>query len=229
MIARIIKTIHIEAARRKSGGASYTGARYRVDLIAEGEISETVGWVVDYADLKALFEPVRKQIDHHCLSDLPGLAGDISPETLESWVNARLQPWPPWFAGVRVYLAEPDGFLLRDLPPDEDVGLPARRAFTFSAAQSLPQLPEGHPCRELHGHTYQVELACRDAGPLEDVAARIYDRLHDIYLNEVPGLERATAECIARWVWERVEEAGMEPSLVGVQETPHNRCYYRGQ
>jgi len=32
------------------------------------------------------------------------------------------------------------------------------KRFTFCASHQLEELPEGHPCRRLHGHTYQVEV-----------------------------------------------------------------------
>ena len=119
MRAQIIKTVYIEVARRLNaqtdGPECYTGNSYRIDLIAEGPISEAVGWVVDYADLKSLFEPVYSMLDHHCLSDLPGLECDSSPEALEVWINRQLFPRPSWFSGVRVYPVEPGGFHLQRL------------------------------------------------------------------------------------------------------------------
>ena len=32
------------------------------------------------------------------------------------------------------------------------------KTFTFHAAHRLHQLPKGHKCRELHGHSYKVEV-----------------------------------------------------------------------
>ncbi|HQM99858.1 MAG TPA: 6-carboxytetrahydropterin synthase [Candidatus Hydrogenedentes bacterium] len=233
MRAQIIKTVYIEVARRLNaqtdGPECYTGNSYRIDLIAEGPISEAVGWVVDYADLKSLFEPVYSMLDHHCLSDLPGLECDSSPEALEVWINRQLFPRPSWFSGVRVYPVEPGGFHLQRLEADIRAGLPDRYSFAFSAAQSLPQLPAGHPCRELHGHTYQLELACRNKAAMPSVGNALYTRLNGQYLNRLPGLEQATAERIAVWVWDYLETNGAEPIVVGVQETSNNRCYYFGR
>ena len=31
--------------------------------------------------------------------------------------------------------------------------------FHFDAAQSIPNLPEGHKCRGLHGHSFLVTIA----------------------------------------------------------------------
>ncbi len=232
MKAKIIKSVYVEVARkatREGGGQhSYVGHSYRIDLIAEGPISDALGWVVDYADLKALFDPIYRVIDHHCLSDIPGLEDDSSPAALEAWIGRRLQPWPEWFAGVRVSAVAPEQFQLQKLEADAGDYLPERFAFTFSAAQSLPQLPPGHPCRELHGHTYQLEIACRNETAFPALGESLYARLNGQYLNTLPGLEQATAERIAVWVWKFLEDKDAGPMVVGVQETPNNRCYFFG-
>jgi 6-pyruvoyl-tetrahydropterin synthase len=31
--------------------------------------------------------------------------------------------------------------------------------FTFEAAQTLPSAPEGHKCRNMHGHSFKVEVS----------------------------------------------------------------------
>ncbi|MCK5862674.1 MAG: 6-carboxytetrahydropterin synthase [Candidatus Hydrogenedentes bacterium] len=233
MKAQIVKTIYIEAARRidpsHTGDTNYTGNSYRIDLFAEGEIDASIGWVIDYADMKHLFEPVRRQLDHCCLSDIPSLKEDTSPEAIEAWIREKLRPWPAWFAGVRVSLPVPQGFSHVWLVPCEGLGLPERLAFSFSAAQSLPQLPKGHPCRELHGHTYQVEIAAKNHEGMEAACAEVFSRLDNTYLNCLPGLEQATAERIAAWIWKFLMEKKIAPKVVAVQETPNNRCHYRGE
>ncbi len=232
MKARIIKTVFVEAARRLSGvapdGEGYTGNRYRIDLIAEGEIDPDIGWVVDYGDMKRFFDPVRKRLDHCCLSDIVELAADASVQALEQWINNSLRPWPDWFAGARVSPCGTDAFCLSLLPPDAILGLPERAAFGFSAAQALPQLPEGHPCRNLHGHHYVVEVAADAMNTLTPALMDIHAALHDSYLNRIPGLEQATAERIVAWIWGRLVEHDVAPIVVAIQETPYNRCHYYG-
>lgn len=232
MKAQIVKTIYVEAAHyvnTPDKADDYTGNSYRIDLFAEGDIDPNIGWVIDYADMKHFFEPVRKQLDHACLNEIPGLGEDTSPEAIELWIAEQLHPWPAWFAGVRVSIPQPKGFAATYLPDDTVLSLPARLAFTFSAAQSLPQLPVGHPCRALHGHTYQVELSPANAKFMEKTAEKIYEQLNDTYLNRVPGLEQATAERIAAWIWQFLIAKDIHPELVAVQETPKNRCHYRGE
>ena len=31
--------------------------------------------------------------------------------------------------------------------------------FTFEAAQTLPNVPEGHKCRRIHGHSFKIEVS----------------------------------------------------------------------
>jgi 6-pyruvoyltetrahydropterin/6-carboxytetrahydropterin synthase len=112
------------------------------------------------------------------------------------------------------------------------------REFTFEAAHRLPNAPEGHKCRRLHGHSYRVTVHVEgepdpDAGWVMDFAelktafAPLHDQLDHRYLNEVPGLENPTSEVLARWIWDRL--AGVLPlCAVTVRETCTSGCVYRG-
>ena len=35
------------------------------------------------------------------------------------------------------------------------------KEFTFEAAHRLPEVPEGHKCARLHGHSFRCEIAVR--------------------------------------------------------------------
>lgn len=114
------------------------------------------------------------------------------------------------------------------------------REFTFEAAHRLPNVPEGHKCARLHGHSYRIEV--RVSGEVgeqtgwvvdfADISAAfkpLYAVLDHHYLNEVPGLENPTSENLARWIWQR-----LAPSLGGlreivVRETCTSGCAYRGE
>ena len=87
------------------------------------------------------------------------------------------------------------------------------RSFGFEAAHRLPNVPQGHKCRRLHGHSFRVELICEgeidpNTGWLIDFAdikrafEPVYARLDHRYLNEIDGLENPTSENVARWSWE---------------------------
>jgi len=114
------------------------------------------------------------------------------------------------------------------------------REFTFEAAHRLPNVPEGHKCARLHGHSFTVVVHVEgdigdDSGWVIDFAdiksafRPIHDRLDHHYLNEVEGLENPTSERLARWIWRRLEPALPGLRQVVVRETCCAGCVYRGE
>jgi len=113
------------------------------------------------------------------------------------------------------------------------------REFTFEAAHRLPNVPDGHKCARLHGHSYRVEVhVSGDVGAMSgwvmdfaDIKAAfvpLADQLDHRYLNEVPGLENPTSEVLARWIWLRLADQ-LPLSAVAVRETCTAGCIYRGE
>ena len=85
------------------------------------------------------------------------------------------------------------------------------RELTFEAAHRLPNVPPGHKCARLHGHSYRVEVHVAgpvgaatgwvmDFGDLTDACRPVRDQLDHYYLNDIPGLENPTSEVLARWM-----------------------------
>ena len=90
------------------------------------------------------------------------------------------------------------------------------RAFTIEAAHRLPNVPAGHKCARLHGHSFRIELHLSgdvdgrlgwvmDFADVREAFQPIYDQLDHHYLNEIAGLENPTSENLARWVWQTHE------------------------
>ena len=113
------------------------------------------------------------------------------------------------------------------------------KEFTFEAAHFLPNVPDGHKCRRLHGHSYSVRIYV--SGPIGDSSGwvmdfadikqafkPIYDQLDHYFLNEIPGLENPTAENIARWIWQQLKPAIPALSAIEMKETCTSGCVYRG-
>lgn len=109
----------------------------------------------------------------------------------------------------------------------------------FEAAHRLPNVPPGHKCARLHGHSFTVELHVE--GPVDpklgwvvdfaDIAKAfdpLFKQLDHNYLNEIEGLENPTSEHIAKWIWDRMKPALPLLSKVVVQETCTAGCIYRG-
>ena len=113
------------------------------------------------------------------------------------------------------------------------------REFTFEAAHRLPNVPEGHKCARLHGHSYKVTVHIdgpveqdtgwvMDFGDLKRTVKPLIDQLDHYYLNEVPGLENPTSEVLAKWVWDRLADS-LPLTAIAVQETCTSGCIYRGE
>ena len=113
------------------------------------------------------------------------------------------------------------------------------KTFDFEAAHLLPNVPAGHKCARLHGHSFRVSVYVK--GPVGERTGWVMDfadikaafdpilhRLDHYYLNEVDGLANPTSENLARWIW-----AGLKPALplmskLVVHETCTSKCVYRG-
>ena len=121
----------------------------------------------------------------------------------------------------------------------DNSGMDIFKIFTLEAAHRLPNVPEGHKCARLHGHSFRVELHV--SGELDthtgwvmdfaDVKAAfkpIYDRLDHHYLNDIPGLENPTSERLSMWIWEQLKPALPNLSEVVVHETCTAGSRYRG-
>ncbi len=114
------------------------------------------------------------------------------------------------------------------------------KEFTFEAAHRLPNLPEDHKCRRLHGHSFAAEIHVGgelDSGlgwvaDFATIAAAfqpLHDQLDHRYLNEVEGLENPTSENIARWIWRRLAPRLPGLSKVVLRETCAAGCVYQGE
>jgi 6-pyruvoyltetrahydropterin/6-carboxytetrahydropterin synthase len=115
-----------------------------------------------------------------------------------------------------------------------------RKTFQIEAAHRLPNVPTGHKCARLHGHSWRIEVAIEgpvgnDTGWVMDYAdlkaafQPIHDQIDHNYLNEIPGLENPTSERLAVWLWNKLKPR--LPLLIElvIAETCTSRCVYRGQ
>ena len=115
-----------------------------------------------------------------------------------------------------------------------------RKTFQIEAAHRLPNVPTGHKCARLHGHSWSIEVAIEgpigdDTGWVMDYAdlkaafQPIHDRIDHNYLNEIPGLENPTSERLAVWLWNELKPRLPLLSELVIAETCTSRCVYRGR
>lgn len=113
-------------------------------------------------------------------------------------------------------------------------------SLSFDAAHRLPNLPAGHKCGNLHGHTFQIEVHLSgetdahtgwvlDFAEVKRAARPHVDLLDHAYLNDIPGLENPTCENLAQWFWARLKPALPGLARIVVRETPASGAAYAGE
>jgi len=65
------------------------GHSYRVIVSVSGEVDPTLGWVMDFGDIKDAFRPIEAQLDHYYLNEVEGLENPTS-ENLAAWIWDKL-------------------------------------------------------------------------------------------------------------------------------------------
>lgn len=114
------------------------------------------------------------------------------------------------------------------------------KTFTFEAAHLLPNVPPGHKCARLHGHSFRVEVHV--SGAVGDETGWVMDfadikaatdpvraELDHHYLNDIKGLENPTSENVARYIWQAVKPRLPSLSKLVVHETCTAGCVYCGE
>ncbi|MEM9178891.1 MAG: 6-carboxytetrahydropterin synthase [Pseudomonadota bacterium] len=84
------------------------------------------------------------------------------------------------------------------------------KAVTFEAAHYMGGKPEGHPYRNVHGHSFRLEATVagtvqpgaewvQDFSDLAAILSETAEKLDHRLLNEIAGLDVPTLERIAVW------------------------------
>jgi 6-pyruvoyltetrahydropterin/6-carboxytetrahydropterin synthase len=113
------------------------------------------------------------------------------------------------------------------------------KSFTVEAAHQLPNVPDGHPCARVHGHSFVVEIWVEgvvggrsgwvlDFAEISDAFRPLREQLDHHFLNDIEGLANPTSENLAIWIWDRVSGPLRGLSKVVVRETATSGCVYRG-
>lgn len=114
------------------------------------------------------------------------------------------------------------------------------KEFAIEAAHWLPNVPAGHKCGRMHGHSFHIAIHVRgpldphlgwviDFAEIKTAFKAIEDRIDHRCLNEVEGLENPTSENLARWLWNALRPALPSLSKVVIKETCTSGCIYTGE
>lgn len=114
----IFRIFHLQCARRLPAlpethpCSRLHGHSFRVELTVSGELDPAFGWVVDFAEIEAAWQPVHAALDHRYLNDIAGLENPTS-EHLAVWLWSRLQPVLPGLSQIRVMETHDAGCVYR--------------------------------------------------------------------------------------------------------------------
>lgn len=114
------------------------------------------------------------------------------------------------------------------------------KEFRFEAAHRLPNLPAGHKCGRLHGHSFRARVYVEgevdpvtgwvmDFYDIKEIFRPYYEMLDHHYLNEIEGLENPTSENLAKWIWNNLKDKLPGCTKVEVFETCTSGAIYRGE
>jgi 6-pyruvoyltetrahydropterin/6-carboxytetrahydropterin synthase len=113
----------------------------------------------------------------------------------------------------------------------------------FESARRLPKVPQGHPCSNVYGLAFYLDIHVEgrldpetgwvfDFSEIDAAMKPSRDLIDHHYLNDVPGLENPTSEVLVTWIWNQIEprltaKGGKLTQLV-LRENDVSRVVYRG-
>jgi 6-pyruvoyltetrahydropterin/6-carboxytetrahydropterin synthase len=107
----IWKEQRFESAVPLDEQGAYTGHSYLIRLMLTGDLDRTMGWVLDFGDVKDRFKPIYRQLDHNPLDRLSGIRSGRSAPVAE-WVHMHLAPLVPELARIDLYDSQERGVSL---------------------------------------------------------------------------------------------------------------------
>lgn len=113
------------------------------------------------------------------------------------------------------------------------------KKFTFDSAHFLPNVPAGHKCGNMHGHTYVLNVFVEgepdensgwiiDYSDLKISVKPIIDILDHQVLNNIEGLENPTSEILSVWLWNQIKPLIPGLKRIELKETPGSGVIYEG-
>ncbi|MEI6413493.1 MAG: 6-carboxytetrahydropterin synthase [Pseudomonadota bacterium] len=93
-----------DSAIGSRAAAEPTGHGYRIRLYLTAPLHRVLGWTLDYGDVKALFLPLYRCLDHRDLSDIhQDASGPHGTGTLLDWLKTQMAPRLPALDGLELW------------------------------------------------------------------------------------------------------------------------------
>ncbi len=114
------------------------------------------------------------------------------------------------------------------------------KIFNIESARSLPNLPEGHPCKNVHGHSFKIKITVKgtvneetgfvmDFSEIDSAFSPIFKMIDHVYLNELDGLTNPSSENLCKWVWSKLIDSLPNLKRIEIKETESTGCIYEGE
>lgn len=126
-VMEIFREYRIEAAHRLPNVPQVHkcyrlhGHSFRIGIHVCGEVDPDSGWVMDFADIDAAFQPVFDSLDHGYLNEIEGLENPTS-ENLARWIWSRIEGSLPHLSAVHVYETCTSGCIYRGEADHDSAG-----------------------------------------------------------------------------------------------------------
>ena len=115
------------------------------------------------------------------------------------------------------------------------------RRFRFHSARFLPNLRDGHICKQTHGHTFNLtiyvngEINSKDGFVIDffEIDTIIKDKILPLIdhklLNEIKGLENPTSEHLVKWIWNKIDNEFKGLHKIKLSEDHGTGIIYNGE
>ncbi len=109
----------------------------------------------------------------------------------------------------------------------------------FESARKLTKVPKEHPCSNLYGLAFKLEIHVKgemdeksgfvvDFDDINKSFKPIYEQIDHNYLNDIKGLENPTSEVLVEWIWNQIAPNLKGLSRLVLWENEVSRVEFKG-
>jgi 6-pyruvoyltetrahydropterin/6-carboxytetrahydropterin synthase len=199
------------------------GHTYKATFFFKSKKLDENHFVLDLADLNPIKEYINTELSCSRAFDVFDLR---SQEYIANLLYDKFKLQYPFLYKVNVV----------QIPKKIRSYIEESQEYTFDSAHKLDHLPEGHKCRNLHGHTYKTIFFFKneeldednyvlDLLDLKPIKEYIDTQLDHQYLNDVFDFP-TTIENIAKFLYDKFKPEYKFLYKVSVAETPKSKGEY---